>query len=172
LVDFGFGLLGEHLQRKRILAANREIAKAVLQLRNGMQDESAVFDTLADYIVGKRTAAKLALYQSGLTTATPLVAPIATNLGMPLVSNSESLIAGSKPLRATIEATIAASARIDVLAAQGRYRAGISALDALLRQHAQLDRQQGVSLADVERLLQRLDASLDTPNEKGAGDGK
>jgi hypothetical protein len=167
LVDFGFGALGEHLQRKRILAANREIAKAVLQLRNGMENEKAVFDTLSDYLVGKRTAARLVLYQSGLSSSSAIMTQIATDLDMTLVSNSDSIVDSSVPIKTALLASVEALARQDVLAAQGRYRTSIAALDALLRQHAELERNAAVSIADVERLVDKLNAALDKPPAQG-----
>ena len=161
LVDFGFGALGEHLQRRRILAVNREIAKAVLQLRNGLQQEQAVFDSLSEYLIGKRAAARLALYQTGLSSTSAVMSQIATGLGMTLVPNSDSIVAGSVPIKTALLASIQALSRQDVLAAQGRYRISIAALDSLLRQHAELEARQSVSIADVQRLIDRLNASLD-----------
>ncbi|MEO7827687.1 MAG: hypothetical protein ABIR60_11150, partial [Allosphingosinicella sp.] len=160
LLDFGFGALGDRLQRKRILRANREIAQAVLQLRNGMQNELEVFLTLADSLVGKRTAARLVFYDAQLTSPMTVMTPLADQLDVTLVPGAEGMIANSPALRTALRATMEANSRVEVLEAQGRYRAGIAGLDALLRQHHELETKGGVTVGDVERIVDQLNASL------------
>ena len=160
LLDFGFGVLGDRLQRQRILRANREIAQAVLQLRNGMQNELEVFLTLDDYLVGKRAAARLAFYDAKLTSPMTIMTPLAEQLDVTLVPDAESTIDGSPALRTALRATMEASSRVEVLEAQGRYRAGIAGLDALLRQHRELEKKRSVTVGDVERIIDQLNASL------------
>lgn len=160
LLDFGFGVLGDRLQRKRILRANREIAQAVLQLRNGMQNELEVFLTLTDYLVGKRTAARLVFYDANLSSPMDIMTPLAEQLNVTLVPGAESTIAGSPALKTALRATMEADSRVEVLEAQGRYRAGIAGLDALLRQHRELEKKQSVTVGDVERIIDQLNASL------------
>jgi hypothetical protein len=167
LVDFGFGALGEHLQRRRILKGSREIANAVLKLRNGMRDEAFIFDSFADYLVGKRTAARLAMFDAGLISGDTTLNAIAAQLGVTLVTNADSIISSPGPARTALRATMEAMARRDVIAAQGRYRDAIAALDALLREHADLEQKRSVSIADVERVLDRLNASLDKAGATG-----
>lgn len=160
LVDFGFGVLGERLQRQRLLRANREIAQAVLQLRNGMQNELEVFLTLADYLVGKRTAARLVFYDAKLTSPMTIMNPLAKQLDVTLVPGAESMINNSEALRTALRATMEADSRVEVLEAQGRYRSGIAGLDALLRQHRELELKKSVTIGDVERIIDQLNASL------------
>lgn len=161
LLDFGFGVLGNRLQRERLLRANREIAQAVLQLRNGMQNELEVFLTLDDYLVGKRTAARLAFYDAKLTSPMTIMTPLAEQLDVTLVPGAESLIDGSPALQTALRATMSANSRVEVLEAQGRYRAGIAGLDALLLQHRALETRKSVTVGDVERIIDQLNASLD-----------
>jgi hypothetical protein len=160
LLDFGFGVLGDRLQRKRLLRANREIAQAVLQLRNGMQNELEVFLTLTDYLVGKRTAARLVFYDAKLTSPMTVMTPLANQLDVTLVPGAEGMIANSPALRTALRATMEADSRVEILEAQGRYRAGIAGLDALLRQHRDLEAKQSVTVGDVERIIDQLNASL------------
>jgi hypothetical protein len=160
LLDFGFGALGDRLQRKRILRANREIAQAVLQLRNGMQNELEVFLTLDDYLVGKRAAARLVFYDAKLTSPMTIMTPLAEQLDVTLVPGAESMIDNNEALRTALRATMMANSRLEVLEAQGRYRAGIAGLDALLRQHRELEARKSVTVGDVERIIDQLDASL------------
>src|SRR5688572_741481 len=99
LLDFGFGVLGDRLQRKRILQANRQIAQAVLQVRNGMQNELEVFLSLTDYLVGKRTAARMVFYDAQLTSPMEIMTPLAEQLNVTLIPGAESIISSSVPLR-------------------------------------------------------------------------
>ena len=163
LVDFGFGALGEHLQRRRILKGSREVAGAVLQVRNGLRDEAFIFDSLADYLVAKQTSARLAMFDAGLISGDATLNALAAQLGVTLVGGYDSIIANPGAARTALRATMEVNARQDVIAAQGRYRDAIAALDALLREHADLERKRSVSVVDVERLLDRLNASLDKP---------
>lgn len=160
LLDFGFGVLGDRLQRKRILRANREIAQAVLQLRNGMQNELEVFLTLDDYLVGKRAAARLVFYDAKLTSPMTIMTPLAEQLDVTLVPGAENMVDNNEALRTALRATMMANSRVEVLEAQGRYRAGIAGLDALLRQHRELEARKSVTVGDVERIIDQLNASL------------
>jgi len=169
LLDFGFGVVGDRLQRKRLLRASRQIAQAVLQVRNGMQNELEVFLTLTDYLVGKRTAARLVFYDSNLTSPMEIMTPLAEQLNVTLVPGAESIIANSVPLRTALRATMEANSRVEVLEAQGRYRAGIAGLDALLRQHRELEAKGSVTVGDVERIIDQLNASLDKYATKDGG---
>ena len=161
LVDFGFGALGEHLQRRRILRGSREIAGALLQLRNGLRDEAYIFDSLSDYLIAKRTAARLAMFDAGLISGDTTLNALADQLGVTLNSGASSIVSSPGAARTALRATMEVMARRDVIAAQGRYRDSMAALDALLREHADLEHKRSVSIADVERLLDRLNASLD-----------
>jgi hypothetical protein len=161
LIGFGAGLVGEHRQRRRILAASRVIAAATRRLRDGMAQEARVFDTLADYLVGKRTAARVALFQARLIAGSDVAAPLAHQLNVTLAPEAESIISSSPQVRASLQATMAAMSRAEVIGVQGRARAALAALDALIESHARLEAKQPVSVADVQRLLDRLDASFD-----------
>ena len=81
-------------------------------------------------------------------------AALAEQLGVTLVTGYDSIISNPGAARTAIRATMEVNARQDVIAAQGRYRDAIAALDALLREHADLEQKRSVSIADVERLLE------------------
>jgi hypothetical protein len=163
LVGFGAGLLGERRQRERILAASRVIGAATRRLRDGMQKEAGIFDSLAGYLVDKRAAVRLAFYHAGLTSGSDILTDLAAKLDVPLVSNSGSILAGSVPLRTAIEASMIGMARLEVLAVQDRYRAAIAALGALVASHQQLEARQPLAIGDIEQFLDRLNASLAPP---------
>jgi hypothetical protein len=69
-----------------------------------------------------------------------------------------------------------ALAQQEVTAIQQRYEAAIATLSALLQSHAQLEKGKALSIANVERVLARLDASLNaagpTPQQQAQGPGQ
>jgi hypothetical protein len=159
LADFGFGLLGEQLQRKRILKASREIAKATLLIRNGMVDEAESFDRLSDYLVGERTAARITLLKTGYLSNDQVMQEIAQQLNLTLTAPDPS----SPAYHMAVQASVRVLAQQDVLDSRARYRDGIAALGALLQSHAQLEKGKPISIASIEAVLSRLDASLAAP---------
>jgi hypothetical protein len=161
LAEFGFGILGEQLQRKRILAASRDIARATLQVRNGMIDESAAFGRLTDYLVRKRTAVRMTLMSAGLVSRADVMQQVADQLNVKLVPGFASAIASSRADQMALQASMRALAQQEVLATKERYQAGIAALGALLQSHAQLEKGEPFSIASVERFLTQLDATLE-----------
>jgi hypothetical protein len=160
LVDFGFGALGEQLQRKRLLKASREIAKATLLVRNGMVAEAASFDWLTDYLVGERTAARVTLMKAGYLSVDTVMKEVTDRLNLPLTVPDPS----SPAYQMAVQASVRVLAQQEVIDAQERYRAGIAALGALLQSHAQLEKGKAISLASVESALTRLAASLPAPS--------
>jgi hypothetical protein len=160
LADFGFGLLGEHLQRKRLLAASRQIAQATLLIRNGMIDEAASFARLAEFLVGERTAARMTLMRAGFLSTDDVFKQVSEQLNLPLTVPGN---VNETAYQMALQASLRELARQDVIAAQDRYQAGIAALGALLQSHADLEKGRRLSIANVERFLTRLDASLAGP---------
>lgn len=159
LADLGFGLLGEQLQRKRLLKASREIARATLMIRNGMVAEAASFDRLTDYLVGERTAARITLMRAGYLSSDDVFKEIAQQLNLTLTVPDPT----SESYRMAVQASMRVLAQQEVIETQERYRAGIAALGALLQSHAQLEKGKPLSIASVEAVLTRLDASLAAP---------
>jgi hypothetical protein len=163
LADFGFGLLGEHLQRKRLLAASRQIANATLLIRNGMVSEAASFSRLSSYLVGKRTAARMTLMNAGFLARSDVMAEIARQLDVTLVPGFEPSGSSTEAYDMAVQAAMRALSQQEVIAAQERYQAGIAALGALLQSHADLEKGRPISIASVESFLARLNASLAQP---------
>lgn len=159
LADFGFGLLGEQLQRERLLKASRQIAQATLLVRNGMVAESASFDRLADYLVGERTAARITLLKQGYLSTDEVMKEVTDQLGLTLAAPDPT----SPAYHMALQASMRVLAQQEVRDTQDRYRAGIAALGALLQSHAQLEKGKPISVASLETFLTRLDASLAAP---------
>lgn len=160
LVDFGFGALGEQLQRKRLLKASREIAQATLLVRNGMIHEAASFDRLTDYLVGERTTARITLMKAGYLSFDDVMTEVTKQLNLPLTVPDRN----SPGYQMALQASVRILAQQEVLDTRERYRAGIAALGALLQSHAQLEKGKAISLASIESALTRLDAALAAPS--------
>jgi hypothetical protein len=158
LADFGFGLLGEHLQRKRILAASRQIAEATLLIRNGMIAEAASFASLNKYLVGERVATRMALMRVGSLSRDAVLKQISDQLNMDLSPPSN---ATPEAYQMALQASMRALAEQEVVQVNERYQAAIAALGALLQSHAELEKGKALSIANVERVLTRLDAALE-----------
>ncbi|HEX9963438.1 MAG TPA: hypothetical protein VGB04_00460 [Allosphingosinicella sp.] len=163
LADFGFGMLGEQLQRKRLLKASREIARATLMIRNGMVAEAASFDRLTDYLVGERTTARITLMKSGYLSSEDVFKEIAEQLNLTLTVPDPT----AESYRMAVQASMRVLAQQEVIETQERYRAGIAALGALLQSHAQLEKGKPISIASIEAVLTRLDASIAAPAPPG-----
>ena len=157
--------IGERRQRARILAGSRAIAASVQALRNGLAAEAGVFDTMDDYIVLHRTAARMAMLESGLASRAPTFQSLAANLGITPAAGADGVIANSAAVQAALDATVEASARADVIAMQQRYRTSLEALDALLVGHRELEQTRSVSLGSIERVIARLQTVVDAANQ-------
>jgi hypothetical protein len=160
LVDFGFGLLGERLQRKRLLAASRQIAQATLQIRNGMIHEAGSFARLSKFIVGERTQARMTLMKAGFLSTDHVMKQVAQQMNLSLTVPGT---VDQADYQMALQASLRELSRQEVIAAQERYQAGIAALGALLQSHADLEKGRPLSLANIERLLARLDAAVKVP---------
>lgn len=156
--------IGERRQRRRVIAGSRAIAAAVQTLRNGLGEEARVFDTMDDYIILHRTAVRLAMLDAGLVSRSPTFTALAQNMGVAPAPGADAVIANSAAVRAALDATVEANARADVIAMQQRYRTSLEALDALLAGHRELEQTRSVSLADIERVIVRLQNVVDAAN--------
>ena len=160
LIGFGAKLVGEKRQRERLLAANKAIGAAAARLRDGLQHEAGIFASLAEYVVGKRTAVREAFFESGLTPPSSVLAEFAKPLDVEMVSNTEAIIDQSPRLRTAVRATLKGMSQLEARRMAERYRLSIAALNALVRSHEAFAAKQPTGIADVERLLDQLDASL------------
>jgi hypothetical protein len=158
LADFGFGLLGEQLQRKRILAASRRIAGATLLVRNGMVAEAGSFASLNEYLVEERVTTRIALMKAGSLSQDTVLKQISDQLNLSLTPPTN---ASPAAYEMALQAAMRALAQQEVADVNGRYQAGIAALGALLQSHAELEKGKALSIGNVERVLTRLDAALD-----------
>jgi len=165
ITGFGVGLLADHNQRKRLVAGSHAIAQATKRLRDALEVEAFVFDSLADYLVKTRSAARQSLLDAGLVSSGDALQPFTANLELKPVGTVDAVVGKSPAAKQAIFAMLEAQSRADVIAVRNRYHASLAALDALLEAHDALESGQSVSLADVDRFLGELDAALDSKKE-------
>lgn len=158
--DIG-GIIADRAQRRRILAANAKLREIAQRLHDGLKQELIVFDTVAAATEKQRAAARIALFQAGLIPGTTLIKPMTDALGVTLNGGTDATIAASPALKAAVTDTARAQSLAETVAIQGRYQASLAALEALIAAQDQLGGKEGVSLAEVDRLLGTIVASLD-----------
>jgi hypothetical protein len=163
--------IGERRQRQRILAGSRAIAAAVQSLRSGLDREAQVFDTIADYLVTQRTAARLVMMRTGLASRDAVFSALVANLGVTPTGAAGGMVSSSVPVQTALDATVRATSQAEVLATQQSYRASLQALDALIAAHRQLEQRRSVSLDGVNRALGQLETAIDAARQGSGGAG-
>ena len=162
---FGAGLFADQRQRKRLKAANQQIGAATKLLRDALEREAFIFDSLASYLGKKRTDARIALLEANLVSSSDILDPLAQNLNMKLVPTADAIVAKSVRTQTAVRATVETMSRGDIAKVRTNYMLAIAALDALVEGHAELANNKGVSLADIDRLLGELDSAIGTGSE-------
>ena len=153
------GIFAERQQKKRLIRASEAIREATTQLRDALQAEASTHKTVLQYTVNSRTNARIALFQAGLVSRSQFVEPLAEELGLELTRNSEKILSGSSAAQAAVEDIIRAQEQSRVLSVQARYDASVGALGALITAHNDFESGQPVSIRNVGRFLNELDAA-------------
>lgn len=158
--DIG-GIIADSRQRRRILAANIKLREIAQRLHDGLKQEEIVFDKIAASTEQQRAAARIALFEAKLIAGTTLIKPMADSLDVQLKSTADATIDGSDALRSAVADAAKAQSAAETVAIQGRYHTSLAALEALIVEQDKLGSKGGVSLAEVDRLLGTIVASLD-----------
>lgn len=161
------GIIGEQRQRERIIEGSRRIAAALTGLRDGLQAEARIFDTLADYLGNIRVRLRLALLEGGLISRADALRPLTQSIDSTPVAGAEGLLASATPAHRALLESVRASAAVEIHKVQARYAAAVQALTALIAAHRELEADRAVSLADIDRLIGHFTALTD----ESAGQG-
>lgn len=161
LVGVAGGIFGDQRQRGRILHVNAKLREITQRLHDALAAEATVFDRIADPIELRRAEALAALFDEGLIDGTELIKPMTESLGVTLASGSSAKIAASPALKAATSDLVRAEAQVETARVRARYRASLAALQALVIEHDNLAAKRSVSLAEVNRLLDEINAALD-----------
>lgn len=165
LIGVAGGVIGDQRQRKRILTANAKLREITQRLHDALAAEASVYDRIAEPIELRRSEALTALFDEGLVEGAELIRPMSDSLGVPLASGSSSKIASSPALKAATMELMRAQSQVETARVRARYRASLSALQALVVEHDNLAAGDSVSLAEIVRLLEEVNAALES---KGA----
>lgn len=168
LLGVAGGIVGEQRQRGRILRANAKLREITQRLHDALAAEAQVFDRIADPIEMRRAEALAALFDEGLIDGAELIKPMTASLGVTLASGSSAKIAASPALKAATSDLLRAQAQVETVRVRARYRASLAALQALVIEHDNLANKRSVSLAEVVRLLDEVNAALDKKPEAAA----
>lgn len=160
IISYGAGILGDRSQRRRLLAASRDIRLVTARMRDALIGEANATATIMGEVENERFATREALLKANLISNAELLKPMTDELGVKVVPNADAIVAKSPTTQAAVLAAVRAMSRADTIVIQNRYRAAIDALNGLVRAHADLERKRPLSLADVERSLAELDAAL------------
>jgi hypothetical protein len=162
LIGLAGGMFGDQRQRQRILGANAKLREITQRLHDALAAEEKVFGRIADPIEMRRTEAIAALFDEGLVDGAELIQPMTDSLGVKLVAGSSAKIAASPTLKAATTDLIRAKSQVETGRVRARYRASLAALQALVVEHDNLAAKRSVSLAEVVRLLDEVNAALGT----------
>jgi hypothetical protein len=102
LIGEAAGLIADRQQRHRILAANAKLRDITLRLRDSLQQEQAVFDTIAGVTAQRRQEVMIALFQAGLIPGDQLIRPMTDSLGIALGPDAAATIMASPQLQAAV----------------------------------------------------------------------
>lgn len=159
IVGFAAGGLAERAQAKRLKNASHVIADATLRLRDALSVEAFVFDGLASHIVDARLSAKQSLISSGLASNQSIITPLIENLQLKPADGLEGTIRKSAATQEAVKAVLAVQSRAEVEQIRARYAASIKALTELLKAHVEFERDQPLTLAELDRLLSELNSA-------------
>jgi hypothetical protein len=160
IAGFGAGLLAERAQKKRLKNASNVISQATRRLRDALSVEAFVFDTLASHIVQARLSAKESLLSSGMAANQSIITPVIESLALKPAEGLEGTIRKTPANQEAVKAVLAVQSRAEVEQIKARYAASIKALDELLEAHAQFERDQPLSLAELDRFLAELNTAI------------
>lgn len=160
-LNFGAGLWAEHKQKKRLLAASKEIQAVAQRLHDALKVEAFVFKSFSETVTIQRQMTQAALLQGGLISGSELIRPMATNVGGTLVKDADALIAKSPAARTAIEAAMIESSKTEARILATRYDASIDALNALIKSHKNFEMGQPLGISDVIRFLTELNAAIE-----------
>ena len=172
MVAFAGGLIADQRQKGRILAANAKLREVTQRLHDGLAAEAQVFDRIADPIAQRRTDTTLILYDEGLLDGSQLIKPMMDSLEMPVPPGIGAKMAASPALRAAVRDAVRAQRQLEAVRSRARYRASLSALQALVVEHDNLAQERSVSLTEVGRMLGEVNALLQPASAPPGADDK
>ena len=159
IVGFAAGGLADRAQTRRLKNASHVISDATLRLRDALSVEAFVFDGLASHIVEARLSAKQSLLSAGMASNQSIITPLIENLQLKPADGLEGTIRKSNANQEAVKAVLAVQSQAEVEQIRARYAASIKALTELLKAHAEFERDEPLSLAELDRFLSGLNVA-------------
>jgi hypothetical protein len=163
LAGLAGGLIADNRQKGRILAANAKLREITQRLHDGMAAEARIYELIASPIAINRSRVTLFFYDQGLLDGGQLIKPVLDALEVPTPPGISAKIASNPALKASVREALRATQEIETVRARARYRASLAALQALVVEHDNLAQQRSVSLAELVRLLDEVNALIEPP---------
>lgn len=161
----GAGLLARDRQRGRLRDGSARIRAAVGLLRQSLGGEVRLFNALSGAFAQQEGAAIEALYDAGLIARAPLLAPMATDLGVALTPGAEQILASDTRARGAALAFVRGQANDRVRLQAARYDAILRALAKLEAAHTDFETLGGADIADLNRAITDITALIPVTKE-------
>lgn len=165
VITQGAGLWAREGQRERLMAGSARIRQALDKMRTALSAEVGVYNQLSGTFADQEGATLEAMFDAGLIHRAPLLAPLATDMGVVLVPNAEQLLTSNANVRLATRAYVRARANDTVRLQAQRYDAILSAFGRLSQAHAEFERARSPDLADLERAVVEITALIPAREE-------
>ncbi|WP_439471621.1 hypothetical protein [Brevundimonas sp.] len=166
-ISMGAGLLARDRQRTRLRDGSARIRAAVVLLRTSLGAEVRLFDALSGSFAEQEGATIEALYAAGLISRSPLLAQMATDLGVTMAPEAEQVLATDLRARGALQAYVRGQANDRVRLQAARYDAILNALAKLEAAHADFETVGGADIADLNRAIGEITALIPATKEAG-----
>ena len=164
-VSQGAGLLAGDRQRTRLRNGSARIRDAVVLLRRSLGAEVRLFNALSGSFADQEGAAVEALYNAGLISRSPLLQPMAADLGVTLVPDAEQILASNPSARGATLAFLRGQANDRVRLQAARYDAILNTLAKLETAHTDFETVGAADIADLNRAIAEITALIPAPKE-------
>lgn len=151
----------ESAQAERLHAASARIGAATLMLARALGEERDLYVGLSQTLAERERAFRNMLLEHGLAPRTGALSRLAATTGTSLNSNVETTVAADPVMRPAALRAEDAETRARIVDIQLSYETAQQALNEMAGQHARFEAENEVSIDDVSRLIQELNALND-----------
>ncbi|HWW12604.1 MAG TPA: hypothetical protein VN018_08800, partial [Brevundimonas sp.] len=138
---------------------------AVVKMREALALEQGLYTQLAGTLALQENKAVENLYTAGLIARAPMLAPMATELGVTLVPDAEQQLAGNVSVRTATLAYMRGQADDRQYLQEARYLAINNALNKLEQAHKDFELADSPDIADLTRAIDEVTALIPAPQE-------
>lgn len=163
LVGFAGGLIAGQRQKGRILRGNAKLREVVLAMHTALAAEEKVFARITGIEQVKRNQVMMTLFNEGLLDGGQILKPMLDTLAIPVPDGISAKVSGNENWKAAARDVLRVQQELEQQRTGARYRASLGALQALAIQHENLAAKRSISLAEIVRLLDELNALLEKP---------